>query len=528
MRKTTGNILYRFSVCIFLLIIASALQADNGDILDRPIALSKDKGTIYELLHQVSHLSGYQFIYDSSIIDNDKKIKIKKGTYSIREAIYTITGDKTLQINVVDSHIILRRKEKEEKRTVANISIGRADTVKNNVLTIYGTLFDRLTNEPIIYGTIGIEQYAIGTVSNLDGEFRLVLPDSLRESVIKFSHVGYQSQEIQASLLAGQDIKLSLEPKIVPLQEIVVRVVNPQDVLDRVLEDRDENYPSYPTSITAFYREGVEHKKNNINITEAVLQFYKTGYEDKIGRDQAKLIKMRRILKRYENDSLLPRMKSGIQSVLQLDIMKNLPDFLDTGRNNEYTFTHTDISVIDNQHVNVISFEQKENIKMPLYKGDLYIGSENNALLEAQFEINPKYVKKATAGFVEKKDSKLNITLTKAQYIVTFRQSATGVYYINHVRGDLQFHVKNKGKLFSSGSTLHLWFEMVNCMTETENVKGFSRKERLIPDKIFSETKYNYDKHFWGDFNVILPEDKLKEVILNNLNEVIEPAASQE
>ena len=527
MGKASGNILLRFSVCILILFAVSPLQADDGDILDRPIALSKNKGTIYELLTQVSHLSGYQFIYDSKIIDNDKKVKIRKGTYSIREAVYAITGNKNLKIDVIGKHILLRREEPGENKHITNIARSRVDTVKNEFITINGTLYDRLTNEPIVYGTIGIEQSAIGTVSNLDGEFRFVLPDSLRESVIRFSHVGYQSQEIKASLLAGQNIRLSLEPKIVPLQEIVVRIVNPQEVLDKMLEKRRENYPSYPTSITAFYREGVDHKKNNLNITEAVLQIYKNDYESKMGTDQARLVKMRRIISRQEKDSIFPKMKSGIQSVLYLDIMKNLPDFLDTGRNDEYVFTHTDISVIDDQYVNVISFEQKEHIKIPLYKGELYVGSENNALLGARFEVNPKYIKKATNAFVEKKDARLNLNLKKAQYIVTFRQVAN-VYYISHIRGDLDFSVKVKHRLLSPASTLHMWFEMVNCKTDTENVRSFPRKERLIPDKIFSETKYDYDKHFWQDFNIILPEDKLKEIILNNLNEVFEPSGTEE
>jgi hypothetical protein len=55
---------------------------------------------------------------------------------------------------------------------------------------------------------------------------------------------------------------------------------------------------------------------------------------------------------------------------------------------------------------------------------------------------------------------------------------------------------------------------------DTNNVTGFSRKERLATRNIFSETKYKYDENFWGAFNVILPEEKLKELIINNLSEI--------
>ena len=93
---------------------------------------------------------------------------------------------------------------------------------------------------------------------------------------------------------------------------------------------------------------------------------------------------------------------------------------------------------------------------------------------------------------------------------------------MNHIRADIKFNIKRKRKLFNPGSLLHIWFEMVNCKTETDSVKGFKRKERLPVNKIFSDTKHKYDENFWGNFNVIVPEDKLKEFILSNLNEIIE------
>ena len=116
----------------------------------------------------------------------------------------------------------------------------------------------------------------------------------------------------------------------------------------------------------------------------------------------------------------------------------------------------------------------------------------------------------------------MNIVLKEAKYIVSFRQAPNGTYNINHIRGDITFNVKWKRKLFNPGSTLHIWFELVNCKTESGDVKGFPKKERLPVHKVFSETKYRYDKDFWGDFNIILPEDKLKEFILNNFHKIIE------
>ena len=47
-------------------------------------------------------------------------------------------------------------------------------------------------------------------------------------------------------------------------------------------------------------------------------------------------------------------------------------------------------------------------------------------------------------------------------------------------------------------------------------------EERLPTRNVFSETKHEYDADFWEHFNVILPEDELRQPIMNNLSEVSE------
>ena len=519
MGYVAGNTFHRVLACIILLSMAIVLQADDGGVLSRKIQLPKSKETVYKLLRQVSDKSGYLFIYDSQIIDNDKEVKIAKGEYTLREAIYAITGNRDLKITVVGNHILLQLPETKNDKIPQMVKAVEPETER--YLTLSGVIYDQITDEPLPYSTIGINGTTIGTISNQDGEFKLILLDSLRHASMKLTHVGYQSQEIEISLLDGHHVRFALEPHIIPLQEIVVRAIDPLQEIELMLDKRKLNYPKSSTYLTTFYREGVDHKKKNVDITEAILKVYKTGYQsDNTNFDQVKLVKMRRIKSMLEKDTIFTKMKSGIHSALLLDVMKNLPDFLNRDELDKYDYTHTDISVVDGKRINVISFEQKEYITEPLYTGQLFIDSENQALVEARFEVNPKYVEHATNMYIEKKNRDINLTLQRVYYTVSYKLSNDSVYYINHIRGDLDFKVKRKRRLFSS--PLHLWFEMVNCKVDTSDVNGFSRKERISTRNIFSDTKYKYDKNFWGYFNVILPEDKLKELIINNLSEVTE------
>lgn len=169
------------------------------------------------------------------------------------------------------------------------------------------------------------------------------------------------------------------------------------------------------------------------------------------------------------------------------------------------------MTVIDNHLVNVISFRQNKGIKEPLYCGELYIDAENNALVQARLEINPAYVRQATDMFIERKTRKWKITAQEVVYTISYRQW-NGIYYMNHIRGDLYFKVKLKRQWFSS-SSLHTWFEMVTCKVDTDNVTRFQRKERMPTRTIFSDTHFKYDADFWGEFNVIPWEEELGTVI---------------
>lgn len=492
---------------LLLLVALIPMNAQNGNVLGQVIRLPKSKGNIYQLLGLVTERSGYLFIYDSKIIDNEQTTSIKGGDYTIQEAIYAITGNKNLAIRAIENHLLLYLPESLSAPKSVSVTPDPIQTY----FSIEGSLQDQYTHEPIAFGSVGIGEVAIGTITNQNGEFRLKLPDSLRLSKVRFSHIGYLPQEIDSRELIDKHTVLSLEPKVISIQEVIVRLTNPKRLLQEMLDERRSNYSQHPIYLTTFYREGVERKKGLVGLTEAVFKVYKASYHSNALADQVKLLKMRRISNEQEKDTLITKMKSGIYSCLVLDLMKQLPEFLDPSPDSPYTYAHTDITVVDDRLANVISFEQRKSINEPLYRGQIYIDMENNALLRVNFEVNPQYIEQAAGMFVERKSRNLRITPQKVAYTVSYKQW-NGTYYINHIRGDLHFKIKKRRQLFNT-NILHTWFEMVTCKIDTANVNRFSRIESLPTRTVFSDTHFNYDEGFWGDFNVILPEDKLNEAI---------------
>jgi len=485
-----------------LLMYCATAMADGAD---RIVQMPKCKGTVYQLLEKITEKTGMMFIYDSKIINNQKRTEIKKGTYSIRLAVCEIVGNTNLDIKSIGNHILITL---PVTHTAAPVKIKEKKCDVHFV--IEGTLLDKSTRKPVEAGSVGVQGSSIGSVTNSNGEFRLVLPDSLHTSKVVFSHIGYENQVIEASLLEGTHCIVGLQGRVIPIQEVVVRLTNPIHLLRQMYEKKWINYSSKPTYTMSFYREGVESGNRFVNLNEGVFKVYKPSNLSG-EKDQVKLLKMRTISSQNKKDTIVAKIKAGVDACLTLDIIKNIPDYL-SPVNDEYRYFSTGVTTIDGRPANIVYFEQRPDIDIPLFCGDLYIDSENHALLGANIEVNPRYVKSSADIFIEKKSKEFGITPQKITYSISYKQWG-GHYYINYVRGDLHFKIKYHKRWFGGTSHLHTWFEMATCKIDSQEVKSFSKNELLPRRTIFEDTNYSYDNNFWENFNVIPIENNLSESI---------------
>ncbi len=77
--KTKANLCLRMLHGLILCFIVLPLLAQESNVLDKRIRLPKSKGSIYQLLNLVTDRSDHLFIYDSKVVNNDRKEKLQKG-----------------------------------------------------------------------------------------------------------------------------------------------------------------------------------------------------------------------------------------------------------------------------------------------------------------------------------------------------------------------------------------------------------------------------------------------------------------
>ena len=122
--------------------------ADRG-VLERVIYLAKSKGTVYTLLGKVSEQSGFLFVYDSKVVDNDRTVKLGAGQRTIRQAVYEIIGRQDISLHIVENHILINQLQVQ-----CPVVTTSKDTLA--YFTLEGKLQDNQSGAPIAYGTVGV------------------------------------------------------------------------------------------------------------------------------------------------------------------------------------------------------------------------------------------------------------------------------------------------------------------------------------------------------------------------------------
>ncbi len=509
--------LYRIiSVFLFFWFSSSSINSvlAQESILDQSIVLSDQKSSIYDVLNQISEATGYFFIYDSRLVNSDKQVNVKSEKKALKQLLFEILDDQTLDFKVIEKHILIYKQEVQR----ASTHLKKADPTI--FLTAKGQILDKQTQKPLPYVTVGIVEKNIGTVSNYDGFFALKIPSSFSNTTIIISHLGYKSQQIPIKLLVDQNVSIYLETEYISLQEVIIRNIDPRDIVKKAYQNRYTNYSEEPVYITSFYREGVLKNNKYLNYSEAVLKVYKSSYTRGLDSDRVKLFKSRKIVNVDQKDTLIMKIKAGLKSCLTLDIAKNIPDFIDPEYIDSYNYSKIDIVSINSRNTYAIAFEQKDYTTEPLYKGTLYIDMESYAIVSADFEINPKYIKNTENLFIIKKSRKFLAKPEKIGYTVSYNLW-NGKYYIGHIRGDLVINYRKRYHFFYND--FHAFLELASCQIDTANVVRFGKDEVMKTNTIFLDAKYVYDESFWGDYNTIAPEEKLNEA-LSRINSKIEEA----
>lgn len=393
-------------------------------------------------------------------------------------------------------------------------SIGnKAKQDPQSYITIKGKVVDNETNLPLVFAGVTVKESNVATVTNLDGEFSIKLPVPVTAKNLEISFVGFKNQTIALSTLKGDGTvnRIALVAATIPIQEIVIKPLYPEEIMEKAINLMSKNYPAIPNLMTSFYRETIKKNKTYVSIGEAVVEIFKSPYNNSMRYDGARIYKGRKNTDTGKMDTVLFKLQGGPLTSLELDLIKNPESVLTTESMEQFDYALTNIVEIDNKRNYVIEFKQKPSVETPMFLGKFYIDVETYAISEIEFGFDLSNKEEATSMFIRKKPLGMDVIPTAANYLVKYREQ-DGKWYFAYSRAEVRFKVDWKKKLLNTNYTTMSEIAITD-RTEEEVIK-FANKDKIKYSDIFSDEVSAFaDPEYWGDYNVIEPDQSIESAI---------------
>ncbi|MCC8153848.1 MAG: carboxypeptidase-like regulatory domain-containing protein [Tannerellaceae bacterium] len=382
---------------------------------------------------------------------------------------------------------------------------------ENTVTTVNGIVKDARTKKRLEYVNVAVAGTNIGTVTNTDGEFSLKVTHEVEATAIEISHIGYRRATLRIESFNGDKQEILLTPIQNLLDEIVVRAQDPRFLVEEAMKKIRDNYSPTSTMLTGFYRETAQKGRGYINISEAIIDVYKTPYDHNVDKDRVQILKGRTLLSQKRGDTLVVKLLGGPTLSVYVDVVKNPDLLLDPDVLPYYSFRMEESVMIDNRPQYVVAFHPQAILPFALYYGRLYIDKENLAFTRAEFNLDMDDTNKATQAILKKKPFGLRFKPQEVSFLVTYTQRGERTY-LSYIRNQVRFKCDWKRKLFSTNYTI--LSEMVVTDGKEETSGGIPFKAAFKASQSFTDRVSDFmDEDFWGNYNIIEPTESLESAV---------------
>ena len=295
-------------------------------------------------------------------------------------------------------------------------------------------VLDSVTHEPLPYANIYFKNAGVGASTNEAGR-ALFKQDLLSDGdSIVVSYIGYEEQTLPYAKVGNEAIQIQLVASSKLLSEVVVEYVKPIKpikIIKTAIKKTAENYSEQDVILNSYYRETVRENELYIQLNEAFLKSYYTGYPknkfdrkiwedwyddesyafeyesyyffEQLFKDHNTKQDQQMVLASRHSDDMNSRgtpltVTGDPMLLLAYDKIKYQFDFFNPSILKKYIFEHENSAIINGEICHVISFyprqtnreyhtDQRKKNKFAIYIGRAYISKESYALVKCQYKL---------------------------------------------------------------------------------------------------------------------------------------------
>jgi hypothetical protein len=473
---------------LFLISFLRLPAQERVEPLSRIITLKMDTTTVESFLERLVADNDLFFSYNPDLLPVGKT-NFSVLNQPLGEVLKNLLPDSLFKVTLVDRQLIISRVEPKPIR-------------------VSGKVVERDGKTPIGYAAVTIEAEFMGTMTNREGSFDLTIPFHLRNNKLVFSSLGYKQRSLSRKELE-QEAVVRLQDESFKLREIQVKPADPKSILEQFRNKISSNYPDEPQLMVTFYRETARQDGNYVGVWEAVMEVLKSSYRMD-SPDRVRFLKGRKADLNRKPKEVFLKVQGGPLSVNTLDVVKNMETFLSPEYEYLYQYHFEQPEVINGRITWIIRFDRIAETDFPCFNGKVWIDADSFALVAASYSYDKKSLKINGQSFIQKEPLGFDTRPESVEYSVQYRLINDKWQFFS-AHSDILFRVKQKRKFKTD-------YRNVTDVLVTQQYP-FPKKARFGPEgifhekDIFSEKIGTYDKAFWGNYNVIKPDEDVRKAI---------------
>lgn len=497
----------KISILFIILLFACVTRAQqqDGSVFERRVSLNAENQPLSSILDQISWQARVFFSYDAAQIQADKKYTVQAIQKSLYSVLTELFNPDKFRFRELENQIIISNKATLKDSVTTIIP----DTIPVKYFFLSGKIVDRKKEDPIPYASVSVLNKPIGTITNIDGEFLLKLHPNYIQDTLVISSMGFKQRLMPAFQLLDLDL-IAMEQISIKIREVKVTSTTPEKLLENIRANISRNYTAYPRLMSAFYRETVKENDNYINVSEAVMEILKAPYVNTFRTDLVRLVKARQSPDVQPFKWINFKLQGGPFTITRLDVVKTFESFLNEETQDFYEYRISKVVWFNKHPVYVLEFKPVSGPDFHGFVGELYVHRETFAVVHARYGFDNKGLRKAANILIKRKPAGVKARPSFVEYEVNYRQYQ-GKWHLANARASVKFKIKSRKD--NINSEFHSVSELLITDMQPTELKRFSRGESISKRDIFVEMIDSYDSEFWENYNIIKPDEDLRNAI---------------
>jgi hypothetical protein len=396
-------------------------------------------------------------------------------------------------------------------------------------ITIRGRVTDASTGDPLPFAQLMLSVSALGTSTNDDGLFTLIIPVQFREDTLRVAYMGYELQKIPVRAFEKKPLEIRLASRAIQLAEVEVIGLTPQEVIRRAIEHIPENYGSDSVLLTAYARVRKIVGNRLAECTEAILQDLKDGYyvyPQKDLRKKHERSNFPLLLKgRVKSDTNLVnsmgdvgRQAFCLSCFFVLDVAEMYHNTaLDENMFKDYDYRMKEIVDTSGRKIYHITYDQKDGLNEMFYSGEIFISAASFAIEKMVYKPSLKaydqyektkmrrpYMVNGTPGWI--------MEMPMGENVITYGVR-NGRWSLSSIRTDYAMTFVDT----QSGRKLRYQYKsdlvVTNAQWDKKTVRAFRGNKSLGVNQRWDQLAGEADPTFWAQYNYLPVEKSLGKEI---------------